>query len=77
MSQDLTRRDLIRAGGAGAAGIALLGVSACDSGGEAGATEQRKTTAPPPANPMNVVVVMMDSLRADHIYGDGARTAGG
>ena len=75
MSQDLTRRDLIRAGGAGAAGIALLGVSACDSGGEAGATEQTKTTAPPPANPMNVVVVVMDSLRADHIYGDGARTA--
>ena len=76
MTPDFTRRELIRAGGAGAAGIALLGAaSSCDSGGEAGATEQTKTTAPPPANPMNVVVVVMDSLRADHIYGSGARTA--
>jgi arylsulfatase A-like enzyme len=75
VTPDLTRRELIRAGGAGAAGIALLGASACDSGGDAGATEQTKTTAPPPANPMNVVVVVMDSLRADHIYGSRARTA--
>ena len=75
MTPDLTRRELIRAGGAGAAGIALLGASACDSGGDAGATEQTRTPAPPPANPMNVVVVVMDSLRADHIYGSRARTA--
>jgi arylsulfatase A-like enzyme len=74
VSSDLTRRDLIRAGGAGAAGIALLGASACDSDGDAGATSAGKKTGPPPANAMNVVVVVMDSLRADHVYGSRART---
>jgi arylsulfatase A-like enzyme len=71
VSSELTRRDLIRAGGVGAAGIALLGASACDSGGDTGAA---KTTAQAPANAMNVVVVVMDSLRADHVYGPRART---
>lgn len=71
MSSELTRRDLIRAGGVGAAGIALLGAGACDSGGDTGAA---KTTAQAPANAMNVVVVVMDSLRADHVYGPRART---
>ena len=71
MSSDLTRRELIRAGGVGAAGIALLGAGACDSDGDAGAA---KTTAQAPANAMNVVVVVMDSLRADHVYGPRART---
>ena len=70
MERDLTRRDLIRAGGVGAAGIALLGAGACDSDDDAGAEQ----TAPPPANAMNVVVVVMDSLRADHVYGPRART---
>jgi arylsulfatase A-like enzyme len=75
VSKDLTRRDLIRAGGAGAAGIALLGAAgACDSEGDAGATSKAKQTVPPPQNAMNVVVVVMDSLRADHIYGPRART---
>ena len=75
MAGEFTRRDLIRAGGAGAAGFALLGAGACDSSdGDAGAKERARTTAAPPANPMNVVVVVMDSLRADHIYGARART---
>jgi arylsulfatase A-like enzyme len=71
VSSELTRRDLIRAGGVGAAGIALLGTSSCDSDRDAGAA---RTTAQAPANAMNVVVVVMDSLRADHVYGPGART---
>ena len=71
MSSEFTRRELIRAGGVGAAGIALLGASSCDSDGDAGAA---KTTAQAPANAMNVVVVVMDSLRADHVYGPRART---
>ena len=73
MSNDLTRRDLIRAGGAGAAGFALLGASACDSD-DSDAAAQTRTTAPPPPNAMNVVVVVMDSLRADHIYAPRAHT---
>jgi arylsulfatase A-like enzyme len=57
---DVSRRDLLRAGGAGALGYATLGL------GGAGAQT--------PAQ-MNVVVVVMDSLRADHVYGHRARTA--
>ena len=41
MASDLTRRDLIRAGGAGAAGLALLGASSCSSEDDPAA----KTTA--------------------------------
>jgi arylsulfatase A-like enzyme len=69
----LTRRDLIQAGGAGAAGLTLLGAAGCDGDGEASsrAIFQRRQ-APPGA--MNVVVVVMDSLRADHVYGPRART---
>jgi len=57
---DISRRDLLRAGGAGALGYATLGLS-----GVAGQAPGR----------MNVVVVVMDSLRADHVYGHRARTA--
>lgn len=59
MPRDVSRRDLLRAGGAGALGYATLGLS--------GAAAQS------PAR-MNVVVVVMDSLRADHVYGNRART---
>src|SRR5215216_1006617 len=76
MSRDLTRRELIRAGGAGAAGLALLGAAACDTGdgGGAGASPAKRSAGQPPAAAMNVVVVVMDSLRADHVYGPRART---
>jgi arylsulfatase A-like enzyme len=57
---DISRRDLLRAGGVGALGYATLGRS--------GAAAQA------PAR-MNVVVVVLDSLRADHVYGNRARTA--
>jgi arylsulfatase A-like enzyme len=69
---ELTRRDLIRAGGAGAAGLGVLGAAACDREERAAGTAFRRRTAP--ANAMNVVVIVMDSLRADHVYGPGART---
>jgi arylsulfatase A-like enzyme len=73
LGQDLTRRRLIKAGGAGAAGLTLLGAAGCDGDGEAsGESSFKREPAPPGA--MNVVVVVMDSLRADHIYGPGART---
>ena len=60
MPGGVSRRELLRAGGAGALGYAL-------AGGAAGAAAQG------PAR-MNVVVVVMDSLRADHVYGRRART---
>jgi arylsulfatase A-like enzyme len=68
----LTRRRLIQAGGAAAAGASLLGAG-CDSDDDASGNEvARRPPAPPGA--MNVVVVVMDSLRADHVYGPRART---
>jgi arylsulfatase A-like enzyme len=73
MAPDITRRDLIRAGGAGAVGLTVLGASACDKDEATGAPPARRAQAP--AGAMNVVVVVMDSLRADHVYGPRARTA--
>ncbi len=70
MSQDVTRRDLIRAGGAGAVALTVLGASACDRDEATGAARRSQA----PAGAMNVVVVVMDSLRADHVYGRRART---
>ena len=63
---------MIRAGGAGAAGLTLFGAAGCDSDNEAAGKEVKLGRAPVGA--MNVVVVVMDSLRADHIYGRGAQT---
>ncbi|MBD0281825.1 MAG: sulfatase [Thermoleophilaceae bacterium] len=71
MPPELTRRELIRAGGAGAAGLTLLGAAACDRDEPSGAAARRRHG---PSGAMNVVVVVMDSLRADHIYGPRART---
>jgi arylsulfatase A-like enzyme len=73
VSQDVTRRELIRAGGAGAVALTVLGTSACDKDEATGAGPARRSQAP--AGAMNVVVVVMDSLRADHVYGRRARTA--
>jgi arylsulfatase A-like enzyme len=69
MADDLTRRDLLRSGSAGAAGLALLGPSACNK--DEAASFKRQAA---PSNAMNVVVVVMDSLRSDHVYGPRART---
>jgi arylsulfatase A-like enzyme len=73
LADDLTRRDILRAGGAGAAGLTLLGAAACNDDDAAGQAEAFKR-AQAPAGAMNVVVVVMDSLRADHVYGPRART---
>jgi arylsulfatase A-like enzyme len=73
VAPDITRRDLIRAGGAGAVGLTVLGASACDKDEATGAQPARRAQAP--AGAMNVVVVVMDSLRTDHVYGPRARTA--
>jgi arylsulfatase A-like enzyme len=72
LADELTRRDVLRAGGAGAAGLTLLGAAACDKENEAAGKEVKLGQAPVGA--MNVVVVVMDSLRTDHVYGRRART---
>jgi arylsulfatase A-like enzyme len=72
LADELTRRDVLRAGGAGAAGLTLMSAAACDKEDTAAGQEVKLGKAPVGA--MNVVVVVMDSLRADHIYGRGART---
>jgi arylsulfatase A-like enzyme len=72
LADELTRRDVLRAGGAGAAGLTLMSAAACDKDDTAAGQEVKLGKAPVGA--MNVVVVVMDSLRADHIYGPRART---
>jgi hypothetical protein len=72
LADELTRRDVLRAGGAGAAGLTVMSAAACDKEQEAAGQEVKLGKAPVGA--MNVVVVVMDSLRADHIYGPRAKT---
>ena len=70
MSDQLTRRGLI---GAGAAGLTLLGAAGCE-GDDPAASRAPFRRRQAPSGAMNVVVVVMDSLRVDHVYGPRART---
>jgi arylsulfatase A-like enzyme len=73
MADGFTRRGLIKAGGAGAAGLTLLGAAGCsDEDSSASGAPVKKKAAP--AGALNVVVVVVDSLRTDHVYGKKART---
>jgi arylsulfatase A-like enzyme len=74
LGDELTRRDVLRAGGAGAAGLTLMSTVGCDNEGKAAGSAREVRLGVTPARPMNVVVVVMDSLRADHIYGRRAHT---
>lgn len=64
----LSRRDLLRAGGAGAAGLAagVAGHALLDS-------EDDEGEPPAEAERQNVVVVVIDNLRADHVGVYGSR----
>jgi hypothetical protein len=69
--RNLTRRDFLKVAGTGAAGTVLLGGSGCDSG--TGKMEVDRTNV----NKANVILVIIDSLRKDHVgaYGnDQAKT---
>ncbi len=71
MRRTLTRRDFLKVTGAGAAGTALLGGSGCTTG--MGKMQVGKSKA----EAMNVILVIIDSLRKDHVgaYGnDQAKT---
>jgi arylsulfatase A-like enzyme len=66
----MTRRDLLRAGGAGAAGLTVLGAPGCNlSGGQEGGS------APAARDRPNIVLVIIDSLRTDHVGAYGGRRA--
>ncbi|MBA3263390.1 MAG: sulfatase [Thermoleophilaceae bacterium] len=65
---------MLRAGGAGAAGLTLMSAAACDNDDKAAGQAREAKLGVAPTGAMNVVVVVMDSLRVDHIYGKRART---
>jgi arylsulfatase A-like enzyme len=67
---DLTRRDLLRAGG----GAVLLGAAGCDLGGN-GSPARRGKAAQASDGPPNVVLVIVDSLRTDHVGAYGGKGA--
>jgi arylsulfatase A-like enzyme len=63
----LTRREFLKVAGVGAAGMALLGSAGCDI-----LTEVPEEYLPDGGSRMNVVVVILDSFRKDHVgtYGN-------
>ena len=67
MEQTLTRRDFLKVAGAGVAGMALLGTAGCSR-----LAKLPKDYLPEGGSRMNVVVVIIDSLRKDHVgaYGN-------
>src|SRR3712207_4487179 len=71
MDRTLTRRDFLKVAGTGAAGLALLGSAGCNSFAKL-PTELPKDYLPQGGSRMNVVVVIIDSLRKDHLgaYGN-------
>jgi arylsulfatase A-like enzyme len=66
MNEGITRRKLMKAGGASAAGLTLLNAVGC--------SDDEPARAQAPTGAMNVVVVVVDSLRTDHVYGRKAIT---
>lgn len=69
----LSRRRLLQAGGVGAAGLALAGCGSKDGSGEpAPAVDRRESGATAAGRPRNVIVIVTDTTRADHLgaYGD-------
>ena len=67
----LTRKNFLRAAGAGAAGMSLLGAAGCTSFTE-DLTHLPEEYLPSGGPGMNVVLVILDSLRKDHVgaYGN-------
>jgi arylsulfatase A-like enzyme len=67
----LTRRELLRAGTTGAAGVAVLGVAGYDLFGE----RDGSSAGAAPADRPNVLVVIIDSFRTDHVGAYGGKRA--
>ena len=70
----LTRRDFLKAAGAGAAGAAMLGTAGC-SPMLTNLTHVSDEYLPSGGSRMNVILVIIDSLRRDHlgVYATAAR----
>ena len=72
-NRTLTRRDFLKVAGAGAAGAATLGAAGC--GTFANQFKQLpEEYLPSGGSRMNVVLVLIDSLRKDHVGAYGSRT---
>ena len=66
----ITRRELLVAGGAGAAGLTVLGAPGCSLGSNGDGTSAAAAGDRP-----NIVLVIIDSLRTDHVGAYGGRRA--
>jgi arylsulfatase A-like enzyme len=64
--QRVTRRDLIRYSGAGAAGAAALAAAGCDLGDSSDEAEPRQVVARE-GEPLNVLLIVTDSTRRDFV----------
>ncbi|HZC84990.1 MAG TPA: twin-arginine translocation signal domain-containing protein, partial [Rubrobacter sp.] len=67
----LTRRDFLKVAGAGAAGATMLGAAGCGSLANS-FTQVPDEYLPSGGSRMNVILVIIDSLRRDHlgVYGN-------
>jgi arylsulfatase A-like enzyme len=89
MDHEIDRRDLLRLAGAGAAGVGALSLAGCgsDGGNTANARPVAATVATPPRTPArfnkqvrkgdvpNLLLVIIDSIRADALGSYGRRNA--
>jgi arylsulfatase A-like enzyme len=68
----LTRRDFLKVAGAGAAGATMLGAAGCRASLTDDLTQMPEEYLPSGGPGMNVVLVVLDSLRKDHVgaYGN-------
>jgi arylsulfatase A-like enzyme len=66
----MSRRELLAAGGAGAAGLTLLAAPGCS----VGASQEAASDYSPGAQP-NILLVIIDSLRTDHVGAYGGHRA--
>jgi arylsulfatase A-like enzyme len=71
LRERLTRKDFLKVAGAGAAGAAVLGASGCGTLAK-GFTRVPEEYLPKGGSKVNVIVVILDSLRRDHVgaYGN-------
>jgi arylsulfatase A-like enzyme len=72
-NRTLTRRDFLKVAGAGAAGAATLGAAGCGTFTNQFA-QLPEEYLPSGGSRMNVVLVIIDSLRKDHVGAYGSRT---
>ena len=72
MKERLTRKDFLKVAGAGAASAAVLGASGCGTLAKS-FTQMPDEYLPKGGSKVNVIVVVLDSLRRDHVgaYGNG------